>query len=142
GTIDSGPSNAAVEAPSVSGLDAGAAPATPLPPAQPAPPAPFAPVTTSISNPASTQQPITAPTSAVQTTAGLSDGGDLAGRVGARGMQIMSSAADTASWLGDQGVKALQSVLMTEGGLAGARGDSGKSAGPLQFYEGGQLATF
>lgn len=80
--------------------------------------------------------------SATQTTAGLSGGGDLAGQIGEKGQQILSGAAGIASWLGDQGQKALQAVLVTEGGLAGARGDEGKSAGPLQFFEGGQLANF
>jgi hypothetical protein len=102
---------------------------------------PLVPVTAPIVDPNAQQQPSNLPGS-TQTTAGLSGGGDLAGRVGARGVQIMHSAADAASWLGDQGQKALQAVLRTEGGLAGARGDQGKSAGPLQFYEGGQLANF
>lgn len=80
--------------------------------------------------------------SATETTAGLSGGGALAGKIGDAGQQILSAASGVASWLGDQGQKALQAVLVTEGGLSGARGDNGKSAGPLQFYEQGQLANF
>jgi murein DD-endopeptidase MepM/ murein hydrolase activator NlpD len=76
------------------------------------------------------------------TTAGLSGGGELAGRIGDRGQQILGGAGQIADWLGDQGQKVVQAVLVTEGGLSGARGDQGKSAGPLQFYEQGQLATF
>jgi murein DD-endopeptidase MepM/ murein hydrolase activator NlpD len=79
---------------------------------------------------------------AAQTTAGMSGGGQLAGKIGDAGRAILSGAADSASWLGEQGQKALQAVLITEGGLNGARGDRGMSAGPLQFYEGGQLANF
>jgi murein DD-endopeptidase MepM/ murein hydrolase activator NlpD len=86
--------------------------------------------------------PATLPSAATPTTAGISGGGDLSGRVGQGGQAILSGAADAASWLGDQGQKALQAILITEGGLGGARGDQGKSAGPLQFYEGGQLANF
>jgi murein DD-endopeptidase MepM/ murein hydrolase activator NlpD len=85
------------------------------------------------------------PTSAVPTTAGISGGGARAGGVGERGQQILAGAADVASWLGDQGQKALQAVLITEGGLNNARGDQGHSAGPLQFYggpKGGQLNNF
>lgn len=79
---------------------------------------------------------------ATQTTAGLSGGGASSGQVEDRGRQILDAAGDASSWLGEQGQKALQAVLVTEGGLEGARGDSGKSAGPLQFYEEGQLANF
>jgi murein DD-endopeptidase MepM/ murein hydrolase activator NlpD len=77
-----------------------------------------------------------------QSTAGMSGGGARAGQLGDQGQQILSGAADAASWLGNDGQKALQSILVTEGGLAGARGDSGRSAGPLQFFEGGQLGNF
>lgn len=80
--------------------------------------------------------------SAVQTTAGLSGGGELSGKIGQAGQDIMGQGAAAAGWLGEQGQKALQAVLITEGGLGGARGDGGKSAGPLQFYEQGQLANF
>lgn len=81
-------------------------------------------------------------TNVTPTTAGISGGGDLSGRVGDAGRAILGGGAQAASWLGEQGQKALQAILVTEGGLAGARGDGGKSAGPLQFYEGGQLANF
>jgi murein DD-endopeptidase MepM/ murein hydrolase activator NlpD len=74
---------------------------------------------------------------ATATTAGISGGGARAGEVGDRGQQILAGAADIASWLGDQGQKALQAILITEGGLSNARGDAGQSAGPLQFYAGG-----
>lgn len=91
----------------------------------------------------------TAPTSSravsstgIQTTAGLSGGGELSGKIGQAGQDIMGQGAAAAGWLGEQGQKALQAVLITEGGLGGARGDGGKSAGPLQFYEQGQLANF
>jgi hypothetical protein len=77
-----------------------------------------------------------------QTTAGMSGGGPRAGQMGDQGAQILGGAADAASWLGSDAQKALQSILVTEGGLAGARGDSGRSAGPLQFFEGGQLGNF
>lgn len=85
-------------------------------------------------------QPDVAPVT--QTTAGLSGGGAASNTVGPTGQAIMGAAAQAAGWLGDQGQKAVQAILMTEGGLGGARGDGGKSAGPLQFYEGGQLANF
>lgn len=80
------------------------------------------------------------PAASTQTTAGLSGGGDLSGRVGAAGQAILSAAGNASSWLGEQGQKALQAVLITEGGLNKARGDSGSSAGPLQFFgeEGGR----
>src|SRR6266576_1752515 len=91
--------------------------------------------------PSTASGPAGAAAAATQTTAGLSGGGDLSGQIGQRGQQIMSQGAQAASWLGEQGQKALQSVLVTEGGLNNARGDNGKSAGPLQFYEGGQLAN-
>lgn len=76
-----------------------------------------------------------------RTTAELSGGGSSGG-VTDRAQQILGGAAQSASWLGDQGQKVVQAVLQTEGGLNNARGDSGKSAGPLQFYEEGQLANF
>ena len=78
--------------------------------------------------------------SATATTAGLSGGGALAGRIGDAGQAILSGGAQAASWLGVEGQKALQSVLVTEGGLNNARGDAGSSAGPLQFFgeEGGR----
>ena len=76
-----------------------------------------------------------------ETTAGLSGGGANTGNLTERAQGIMGEAAQAASWLGDQGQKALQAILVTEGGMNNARGDQGKSAGPLQFYEGGQLAN-
>ena len=85
-------------------------------------------------------QPPPTTTATPQTTAGISGGGELSGRINQTGQQIMSGAAGIADWLGEQGQKALQAVLVTEGGLAGARGDNNKSAGPLQFFgeEGGR----
>jgi hypothetical protein len=80
--------------------------------------------------------------SAPPTTAGLSGGTDTTGRTALTPGQIIAAADQASAWLGPQGQQALRAVLMTEGGLNGARGDSGKSAGPLQFYEGGQLASF
>ena len=76
------------------------------------------------------------------TTAAISGGGPNSNSAGDRAQQILGSAASTASWLGEEGQKALQAVLITEGGLNNARGDGGASAGPLQFFEGGQLANF
>jgi hypothetical protein len=73
----------------------------------------------------------------VKTTAGLSGGGGLSGRVGEAGQAILNAAGNASSWLGEQGQRALQAVLITEGGLNKARGDAGQSAGPLQFYAGG-----
>jgi murein DD-endopeptidase MepM/ murein hydrolase activator NlpD/GNAT superfamily N-acetyltransferase len=81
---------------------------------------------------------------ATPTTAQLSGGGPTGGLTD-RAQQILAGAASAASWLGDQGQKAVQAVLQTEGGLNNARGDSGNSAGPLQFYGGpggGQLNNF
>src|SRR5579859_2137763 len=105
------------------------------------PPAPVAPAPAP--TPTAPQSPITPPVAATPTTAGISGGGDLSGRVGQAGMAIMSAAGDAASWLGDQGAKAVQAVLLTEGGLAGAKGDQGRSRGPLQFLGGGgQLDNF
>lgn len=77
------------------------------------------------------------------TTAGLSGGGQAA----ASGLSgdapfILSAGGQIASWLGSDGQKAVQSVLVTEGGMNKARGDSGMSAGPFQFYEKGQLANY
>jgi LysM repeat protein len=81
----------------------------------------------------------------VPTTAELSGGGPASRRLSERGQQILAGAASAASWLGVDGQKAVQAVLLTEGGLDNARGDSGNSAGPLQFYGGpggGQLNNF
>lgn len=80
-------------------------------------------------------------TSFAPTTAEISGGGPATAGLTARAQQIMSGAADAASWLGSEGQKALQAVLVTEGGMNNARGDKGASAGPLQFYEKGQLAN-
>lgn len=77
----------------------------------------------------------------VPTTAALSGGGASGGMTD-RARGILSSAAQTASWLGDDGARALQAILVTEGGMNNARGDAGRSAGPLQFFEGGQLANY
>jgi zeta toxin len=82
------------------------------------------------------------PQPATQTTAALSGGGPDAGAVGDRAQQILGGAAQIGGWMGEQGQKALQAVLVTEGGMNNARGDNGQSAGPLQFFEGGQLATY
>ncbi|HET6317485.1 MAG TPA: hypothetical protein VFG86_13575, partial [Chloroflexota bacterium] len=82
---------------------------------------------------------------ATRTTTELSGGGP-AGALDESARSILSGAADIAAWLGEQGQKALQSILLTEGGLSGARGDQGASAGPLQFYgtlgSPGQLNNF
>jgi hypothetical protein len=62
-----------------------------------------------------------------------------------QGVQTVSAAGDIArqAGYGDEGARALQSVLLTEGGLTGARGDYGKSAGPLQFLrDKGMLPAF
>jgi conjugative element/phage-associated large polyvalent protein len=71
------------------------------------------------------------------TTAELSGGGPAMRTLSDRARQILASAADAASWLGAEGQKALQAILVTEGGMDNARGDQGLSAGPLQFYSGG-----
>jgi cell wall-associated NlpC family hydrolase len=156
-SLNSSADNFMAQVPDVLAQHLGNAPATP--PDAPAPPsadatmdtstppvtAPSVPVTPepapAAPAPTAPAQPAT-PVPSVQTTAGLSGGGDLSGRVGAAGQAILSAAGDAASWLGDQGQKALVAVLITEGGLSGARGDKGQSAGPLQFFEGGQLANF
>ena len=86
---------------------------------------------------------------ATRTTAELSGGG-AQGTLGDRALNILGGAADAARAFGDDAVKAVQAVLVTEGGLNNARGDNAKSAGPLQFFgeEGGRagqlnnLATF
>jgi len=75
------------------------------------------------------------------TTAELSGGGP-AGGLTDRAQQILGGAADAAGAFGGDAARAVQSVLVTEGGMNNARGDSGDSAGPLQFYGGpggGQL---
>src|SRR5438128_1629989 len=72
------------------------------------------------------------------------EGGAFYG-LGDREMGIARQAGDEARrrGFGDEGAKALQAILLTEGGLTGARGDQGQSAGPLQFYKGGgQLNNF
>jgi hypothetical protein len=71
------------------------------------------------------------------TTAELSGGGPAMRTLTDRARQILASAADAASWLGAEGQKAVQAILVTEGGMDNARGDQGLSAGPLQFYSGG-----
>jgi hypothetical protein len=44
---------------------------------------------------------------------------------------------------GDEGARVVNALLSAEGGLGGARGDSGRSAGPFQFYgPGGQLDAY
>lgn len=142
------PQDANLSTPAVPPLDTAsdlnAAPAvTPTSPVTaPLTPSPTAPVTAPLSNPMSMQQPIAPSQPATATTAELSGGGAGSGRVTPQAQSILAGSSDVGSWLGDQGVKALQSVLVTEGGMNGARGDNGKSAGPLQFYEGGQLANF
>ena len=78
-----------------------------------------------------------APSTTVPTTAGISGGGERSGRFGERGQWIMSEGARAAEWLGPDAQRALQAILVTEGGLDNARGDNGQSAGPLQFYAGG-----
>jgi len=86
------------------------------------------------------------PSGLAPTTAELSGGGPAAAGLSDRARRIMASAAASASWLGPDGQKALQAILMTEGGLDNARGDQGASAGPLQFYgtptAAGQLTSF
>ncbi len=47
-----------------------------------------------------------------------------------------------ASGLDDEGARVLVAVTETEGGLEGAIGDQGRSRGPFQFYEGGQMPGF
>src|SRR5262249_54480765 len=91
----------------------------------------------------STQQTGAAPAQAggaqpaTQTTAALSGGGTGANQISDRGQQILDGAAKVGSWLGAQGQKVVQAILVTEGGLNNARGDNGQSAGPLQFFSGG-----
>lgn len=88
-----------------------------------------------------------APLSFTPTTAEISGAAQGSGRIGDRERSIMSGAAETASWLGAEGQKALQAILVTEGGMSGAVGDTDRSKigshGPLQFYGGGgQLNNF
>jgi hypothetical protein len=73
------------------------------------------------------------PATATRTTADLSGGGP-AGNLGDRALRILGEAADAARAFGQDAIKAVQSVLITEGGLNNARGDQGASAGPLQFF--------
>lgn len=89
---------------------------------------------------APTSTSTTGDTTFAPTTAEISGGGPAAKGLTDRARMIMSDAANAAGWLGDQGQKALQAVLVTEGGMNNARGDSGSSAGPLQFFgeEGGR----
>ena len=63
----------------------------------------------------------------------------LSQRNGGRGQQTSGAAA--ASGWGAEARKRLQAVLVTEGGLTGARGDNGASAGPLVPRGGGCGAT-
>src|SRR5262245_4147439 len=79
---------------------------------------------------------------ATATTAELSGAARGTGGLTDRARSIMSGAADIAAPFGADSQKALQAILVTEGGMSGARGDKGQSAGPLQFYAGGQLANF
>jgi hypothetical protein len=74
------------------------------------------------------------------TTAELSGGGAGTRNLTPRAQQILADSADIASWLGPDGQKALQAILVTEGGMNNARGDNAASAGPLQFFgeEGGR----
>ena len=86
-----------------------------------------------------------------QTTASMSGGGNAdGGNLTDRARTLLQAGADAAARFGGDAAKAVQAVLVTEGGLNNARGDSGSSAGPLQFFgeEGGrggqlnQLANF
>jgi Large polyvalent protein associated domain 38 len=132
-------------------VQAATPPSGPTPPADVlTPPDWFTPPTPSdvLVNPLATRgftQPIS-PQGFTPTTAELSGGGPAAARMSDRARQIMASAASSAAWLGPDGQKALQAILVTEGGLEGARGDQGASAGPLQFYgtatNAGQLTNF
>jgi murein DD-endopeptidase MepM/ murein hydrolase activator NlpD len=77
-----------------------------------------------------------------RTTAELSGGGSSGG-MNQRAQSIMSEAGQAAAAFGGDAAKAVQAVLVTEGGMNNARGDNGQSAGPLQFYGGGgQLNNF
>src|SRR5262245_26592741 len=131
---------------------AAAAPSGPTPPADvlnaPSwfvgpPAAATAPGPESFAPPAAPSVPAGLPTAGLsRTTAELSGAAPVLGRLSDRGRSILANAASNASWLGPEGQKAVQSVLLTEGGLDNARGDQGQSIGPLQFYggpEGGQL---
>jgi LysM repeat protein len=66
------------------------------------------------------------------TTAELSGGAAFAG-IGDQERSILVGAGQIASDAGydDDARRALQSILLTEGGLSGAVGDSGRSFGPL-----------
>lgn len=76
------------------------------------------------------------------TTAEMSGAAAGSGQVGDLARGLLGVGAQAASWLGEQGQKAIQAILVTEGGMGGAVGDNGQSFGPLQFYTGGQLANF
>ena len=74
-----------------------------------------------------------------KSTAELSGGGP-SGAMNERAQSIMSEAGQAAAAFGGDAARAVQAVLVTEGGLNNARGDRGASAGPLQFFgeEGGR----
>lgn len=44
--------------------------------------------------------------------------------------------------LDDEGARVAAAIARTEGGMGGALGDNGESAGAFQFYSGGQLANY
>lgn len=106
-------------------------------PAAPPSAAPSLPSPTATAAPLSPTSPL--PSTFSPTTAEISGGGKAQGLTD-RAQSILTGAAGIASWLGDQGQKALQAILVTEGGMNNARGDNSSSAGPLQFFgeEGGR----
>lgn len=83
---------------------------------------------------------------ATATTTAISGAGAQAGANAPRDLLDRYGNLARQKGFGDEGAKALQAVLVTEGGLPGAIGDTDRSTigshGPLQFYEKGQLANF
>jgi hypothetical protein len=61
----------------------------------------------------------------------------FAGNIGEAGQRILSQGAQAASWLGDQEAEGAPERALNRGRPAGARGDQGRSAGPLQLLGGG-----
>lgn len=82
------------------------------------------------------------------TTVAISKG-QKKGKYNVTAEQILGAAANAAlrAGLGEEGARVVQAILKTEGGLYGDRGDVDAfkkgdfSAGPLQFFTGGQLGN-
>lgn len=80
---------------------------------------------------------------ATVTTAGMSGGVDNPlGDPNQIKRHLLRVGGQLAAPFGGDAARAVQATLVTEGGMLGAAGDSGHSFGPLQFYDGGQLAEF